>query len=159
MHTPLYLRSFILLQSTFCTDSVSICEGADLCMGNSVTWGALVSSTACESHYPPFLSTPCSPSTSFYCNMLNLVLYFSFVIFKPHCLGEVVVSWHQTTLCLLYMNYESARRALFIVTETKKLGKTARRNPSYFFTVFSSLQVSSWILWGTCTVRVWGEAA
>lgn len=70
------------------TVSVSICEGADLCMGKCVTWGALVAHAACEqnSHRPPSVS-PRSPSTP-------SGLCFSFVFLTFHCLSEAVTSGH-----------------------------------------------------------------
>lgn len=135
MHTPLLAESFILFQPTHCTDSVSICEGADHCMGNSVTWGAHVSSAACEQPLSSLLF-PTPPFHPLHHFTLNMALYFSLVIFRFHCLSQAVTSWRQTNLCLLYISSESPGEPCLYCLRQGRLGRQPGENLSSFFTVY-----------------------
>lgn len=108
-----------------------------------------------NSHYPPAFS----PRPTFHPLILNKALYISLVIFKFHCLSEAVISWLQTNLYLLYISCESPGESCLYMPETRTFRKTARRTwrlVLMFSLFFPPFEVSSWILWDTCTVRVWG---
>lgn len=129
-----------------CTDSVSICEAADLFMGNSVTWGQRV-----NSHDPPSVS-PRSPSTppaaSYY------MTWFLFCFWSSLGFYSVTI-WQRTTPCLLHISCDSSGEpCLYWQREREMLGKTAKKE-----LISRSLfpHVSSRILWDTCTVRLWRE--
>lgn len=103
-------------------------------MGNSVTWGALVSCSVWTANVLPLFHTLC-------CSMPNMTRYFSFLMFQFHCLSsDQLVPDHPASA----FHQPGVTRRVFLEWQTERsLGKCPGEFDRHIFMVqFRSFLIS-----------------
>lgn len=96
------LTEFVLFQPACCTDSASICEGGDLCMGNCDLRHACLLQRVNNHHHSFIFPTPSVHPPLHLCQMWHYV--FSLMIFQLYCFskemtaGKPPCTWSSTEL-------------------------------------------------------------